>query len=536
MIRRLACVSTTLLWLLCLMLFATLPAPAQEEVQTGPEVIDEDYHDTSIPVSEMAPEPALGSSQQVVIPLRRRPGPPIVSPEPDAVSQDLRQAPLVGTTNLLNFDGASANDDGTVTGFVFVPPDTNASVGATQVVETVNIVYKVFSKSTGKLVLGPKAMSSIWSGFGGVCGNSSNSFTDPVVVYDKAAGRWLITIAASADGFNTGVECIAVSKTSDATGAYNRYAFSFGANNFNDYPKFGVWPDAYYASYNMFSSGIFSGAKVCAYNRAAMLAGTTAKAVCFQRTTTDFGFLPSDLDGSGVATAGEPNFFLELFSSTTLHLFKFHVNFTPPASGTFTGPKVLTVSSYTQACAATGTCIPQPPGDGTQLDSLGDRLMFRLAYRNFKGTGAHEALVVTHSVKSGVRWYEIRSPNATTPTVFQQGTITSGSTSLWMGSIGMDKVGDIAVGFSESSSTIHPAIAYTGRVPTDMPGTMESIDVAFKGKGSQNGGVSRWGDYTSMSIDPSDDCTFWYANEYIPSDGNFNWNTRLNSFKFTGCM
>ena len=136
---------------------------------------------------------------------------------------------------------------------------------------------------------------------------------------------------------------------------------------------------------------------------------------------------------------------------------------------------------------------------------------------------------------SGVRWYEIRSPNGT-PTVFQKGTITSGSTSLWMVSIGMDKAGDIAVGFSESSSSIHPAIAYTGRVPTDTLGTMESIFVVKSGAGSQNGGLSRWGDYTSISIDPSDDCTFWYANEYIPSNGSFNWHTRLNSFKFAGCI
>ena len=522
--------------LLCLMLFAIVLTPAQEDVQIGPEVVEEDYHDTSIPLREMVPVPPLGTSQRVVIPLRRRPWPPIVSSEPEAVSQNLEQGPLVSTTNKLNFDGASANDDGTVTGFVSAPPDTNGSVGATQVLETVNIVFKVFSKSTGGLVLGPRAISSIWSGFGGVCGNSSNSFTDPVVLYDKGAGRWLITIAASHDNFKSGVECIAVSTTSDATGAYNRYSFSFGTNRFNDYPKFGVWPDAYYASYNVFSHSSFVGAKVCAYNRTAMIAGTSATSICFQRSTSDFSFLPSDLDGSTAPPAGEPNFYLELATSTTLKLFKFHVNFST-SSGTFTGPTTLTVPSYTEACPATGTCIPQT-GTTQQLDSLGDRLMFRLAYRNLT---THESLAASHSVKtsvaaSGVRWYEIRSPNATTPTVFQKGTITSGSTSLWMGSIGMDKAGDIAVGFSESSSSIHPAIAYTGRVPTDTLGTMESIFVVKSGAGSQNGGLSRWGDYTSMSIDPSDDCTFWYANEYIPSNGSFNWHTRLNSFKFTGCM
>jgi len=396
-----------------------------------------------------------------------------------------------------------------------------------------NISFQVFSKSTGRTVFGPAEISSIFSGVPGACG-SGPDYTDPVALYDKAAGRWLVTILASSDGFKTGFECFAVSITSDATGSYNRYAFSFSPN-LNDDPKFGVWPDAYYGSYNMFSASAFLGAKVCAYSRGAMLAGKTALSICFQRPTSDFTLLPSDLDGHTAPPAGEPNFLLELATSTTLNLFKFHVDFTTPANSTFTGPTMLTVPSFTEACAATGTCIPQP-GTTQRLDSLGDRMMFRLVYRKF---ASHEALVATHSEKtsaaaSGVRWYEIRNPN-TSPTVFQRGTVTAGSTSLWMGSIGMDKVGDIALGFSESSSSLHPAVAYIGRVPTDPPGTMESIDVTFKGNGSQTSSLSRWGDYSSVSIDPSDDCTFWYANEYIPSNGIFNWHTRLNSFKFTSC-
>ena len=539
-IGTLVAVPATVASLLCLMLLATLAAPAQE-VQTNPQVINEDYHDTSIPVSEMVQGvPFVGVSPQFVLPVRRKPGLTVVSPEPDAATQDLQEIQMVGTTNKLNFDGVFDRDHD-------APPDTNASVGSTQVVETVNTSYQVFNKSTGASVFGPAEISSIFTNVPGACGLGSRGFySDPVVEYDKAAGRWLVTILASPDRFNTGVECIAVSATSNATGSYHRYAFSFGTNNLNDYPKFGVWPDAYYASYNMFNAFTgFSGARVCAYQRSAMVAGLTAISICFQRSVAsgDFSFLPSDLDGSGIGSAGEPNFFVELGEtcSTTcnlLDLFKFHVNFTTPSLSTFTGPKALTVASFTLACGGL-TCIPQT-GTTQQLDSLGDRLMFRLAYRNFTGTGAHESLVATHSVRtstaaSGVRWYEIRNPNGT-PIVFQQGTVASGSTALWMGSIGMDKDGDIAVGFSESSSSIHPKIAYTGRVPSDPSGTMESINVVFSGAGSQTGGLNRWGDYTSISIDPSDDCTFWYANEYIPSNGSFNWHTRLNSFKFTGCM
>ena len=526
MITNCVGLATRLLSMLCLVFFAALPVSAQE-VQSAPEVIDEDYHDTSIPVRDIAPVAAPDGSRRVVVPLRRRPGPPIISSEPDAVTQNLEHGPLVSTTNKLNFNGVPICDG-------VAPPDTNASVGATQVLEVVNISFQVFSKSTGHSVFGPAEISHIFSGVPGACG-SGPDYTDPIALYDKAAGRWLVTILASSDGFKTGLECIAVSTTSDASGSYNRYVFSFGLDNLNDYPKFGVWPDAYYGSYNMFSPSAFLGAKVCAYSRGAMLAGKTALSICFQPRPTDFTLLPSDLDGHTAPPAGEPNFFLELATSTALNLFKFHVNFTTPANSTFAGPTRLAVPSFTEACAATGTCIPQP-GTTQRLDSLGDRMMFRLAYRRFAG---HEALVATHSVKtsaaaSGVRWYEIRNPN-TSPIVFQRGTVTAGSTSLWMGSIGMDKVGNIALGFSESSSSLHPAIAYTGRVPTDPLGIMESIDVTFKGNGSQTSGLSRWGDYSSISIDPIDDCTFWYANEYIPTNGILNWHTRLNSFKFTSC-
>ena len=382
MITNCVGLAARLLSMFCLVFFAALPVSAQE-VQSAPEVIDEDYHDTSIPVRDMTPVAAPDGSRRVLVPLRRRPGPPIISSEPDAVSQNLEHSPLVNTTNELNFDGVPIRDG-------IAPPDSNASVGATQIVEVVNISYQVFSKSTGHSVFGPAEISHIFSGFAGVCG-SGPDYNDPIVLYDKAAGRWLVTILASSDGFKTGLECIAVSATSDATGSYHRYAFSFQPN-LNDYPKFGVWPDAYYGSYNMFNaSKVFLRAEVCAYPRGAMLAGNAAPSICFQRGATDFTLLPSDLDGQTSPPAGEPNFFLELATSSALNLFKFHVNFMTTAESTFTGPTRLTVPSFTEACAPTGTSIPQP-GTTQRLDSLGDRMMFRLAYRKFAG---HEALVAT---------------------------------------------------------------------------------------------------------------------------------------------
>src|SRR5215471_12991006 len=337
---------------------------AQEEVQTNAEIIEATAHDISLPLRSM---PQVAPRQhQMVIPLHRRPGAPIVGTGFDDVLQTLPM-PNVGTKNLLSFNGISDRDG-------VAPPDTNASVGATQVVETVNTSYQVYDKTTGNSILGPNEISSVFAGLTGPCGSSHNFFSDPVVLYDKAAGRWLVTILASTNRFATGVECIAVSKTNDATGAYFRYSFSFGSN-LPDYPKFGVWPDAYYASYNIFnSSGFFVGPKVCAYNRTKMLMGTKGTAVCFQRSTSDFSFLPSDLDGATAPPTGTPNFFVELGTSTTLDLFKFHVNFS--GGSTFTGPTALTVSSFGEACGG-GTCIPQA-GTSTKLDSLGDRVMFRL--------------------------------------------------------------------------------------------------------------------------------------------------------------
>jgi hypothetical protein len=266
-----------------------------------------------------------------------------------------------------------------------------------------------------------------------------------------------------------------------------------------------------------------------------MLTGAKAKAVCFQKST-EFSFLPSNLDGATAPPSGEPSFFVDLSTSTSLHLYRFHVDFANPSKSTFKGPITIPVKAYTMACGG-GTCIPQP-STTQKLDSLADRLMFRLAYRNF---GDHESLVVSHSVLtskavSGERWYEIRDPNGS-PKVFQQGTVAHSGNALWMGSIAMDKAGDMALAFSESNATtVHPSLSFTGRVPSDPPNKMESVARIFTAKGSATD-ASRWGDYSSMVVDPSDDCTFWYVNQYLPTIGPaLNFKTRVASLKFPTCQ
>jgi len=455
-----------------------------------------------------------------------------ISNVPDAVAQSevLRQ---VATTSLLNFDGITDAQGGS-----FVPPDTNAAVGATQVVETVNVAYAVYDKTTGAQLMAPTNIQTLYAPLGGEC--ATGNVSDPVATYDKAAGRWLITMIAFNNTFTINDSCVAVSTSSDATGTFHLYKFSYGTT-LPDYPKLGVWPDAYYVTTDSFpNGGFFTGAETCALDRTNMLAGNAAKMICFKRRTSDFALLPADLDGATAPPAGSPNYEMDLASSTKLNLYKFHVDFSVPTNSTFTGPTTLTVASYTDACASTGVCIVQP-SPGEKLDALGDRLMYRLAYRNF---GDHEALVVNHSIKatgtgnapSAVRWYEVRSPGSS-PVVFQQGTVGGGTSSVarWMGSIGMDKVGDIALGYTKSNSTVKPSIEYVGRIPTDALGKMESAKGIIAGTGVQTNSFNRWGDYSSMAIDPTDDCTFWYTQEYYKTTGSFNWNTRLASFKFTGC-
>jgi len=453
------------------------------------------------------------------------------------VPEDLVQSevlPQVGTTSLLNFDGITDSEGGG-----FVPPDTNASVGATQVVETVNVAYAVYDKTTGAQILAPTNIQTLYAPLGGQCG--TGNLSDPVATYDKAAGRWLITMIAFDNSFTGNDLCVAVSTSSDATGTYHVYSFSYGTTT-PDYPKLAVWPDAYYVTSNSFPfGGSFSGAETCALDRTNMLAGSAATMICFQRGTSDFSLLPADLDGATAPPAGSPNYQMELASSKTLKVYKFHVDFLVPTNSTFIGPTVLPVAAYTEACPVTGTCIRQS-SPGELLDSFGDRLMHRLAYRNF---GTHEALVANHSIRaigtghaaSMVRWYEIRSPGSS-PFVFQRGAVGGGTSGVarWMGSIAMDKNGDIALGYSKSGRRVKPSIEYVGRIPTDVKGKMESPKLIVAGTGVQQSSSNRWGDYSSMAIDPGDDCTFWYAQEYYTTTGAFNWVTRLASFKFTGCV
>ena len=523
--------STATALLLSLVVFAsiftplTLSAQHRAHVQNGPREYVEDHHDSSLPLLDMIqlnPQPMVHLEPWVrpEMPLPPRNYPAHVT---DPVLQTGNPlAPLAATIGL-NFEG---NDFDTVCNCA--PPDTNGAVGTTQYVQLVNTVFKIYDKATGNLVAGPTATNTLWSGFGGTCSTANDG--DGTVAFDKLANRWVFQqFVVSSTPY---MDCIAVSQTSDATGAYNRYAFSFGTSDFPDYPKLGVWPDAYYESFNIFLNGAsFIGPDACAVDRTNMLTGGAARPIqCFQQSSSLNPLLPADLDGTTAPPAGEPNFFMTFGSSGTLELFKYHVDFSTPANSTFTGPTNISVAAFTPA---PGTVAQPSPGEA--LDTLSDRPMYRLFYRNFS---THESVGFNHSIgnPSGIRWYEIQNPNGT-PTVAQQGTFTPDSSNRWMGSTAMDSAGDQAIGYSvtNSSTGLDPTVRVAGRTPTDPSGTMETELNVVTGTGVQEATANRWGDYSAMQVDPVDDCTFWFTEEYIKTTGSFNWATRIANFKFANC-
>jgi len=468
-----------------------------------------------------------------------------------------RPAP-VGNTNPGGVDPLAARSQGTIGAFAepkaatsgvpvdpnarVAPPDTTGDLGPNHYVQWVNLRYAVYTVSrdtSGNITAFnpmagfPKQGNAIWQGFGGACEAYNDG--DPLVQYDQFADRWVMTqFAVSAQPYT---QCVAVSTSPDPTGTYYRYAYSYG-RDFNDFPKMGVWPDGYYITYNMFRSGrSFVGNDVCAFERDKMLVGASARQICV-RTTSSHSLVPADIEGTTLPPAGSANPLLSITSSA-LYAWRYKVNWTA-GTATLTGPSTVPGVSFSRACGG-GTCIPQP-GTTQQLDSLGDRLNYRLSYRNF---GTHESMVINHAVATnnttGIRWYELRNASGQTlgaaaPVVHQQGTFSPDSTYRWMGSAAIDKTGGIAVGYNVSSSTLKPSIRYAYRGPSDALGVMGNETNVLAGSGSQLTNLARWGDYSTLSVDPIDGCTMVFTTEYLPSDGTFNWTTYIYSFKLSTCQ
>jgi len=469
----------------------------------------------------------------------------------------------------LSFEGLSSQDNVSVAGIGLSPPDTNGDVGPNHYVQVTNVLFRVWDKNGNPLTAALR-LSSLFVPLGGACTLPPGK-GDPVVLYDPLADRWLVSqlgfvTSASAPYF----ECIAISQTSDPTGAYYLYAFQIPNNEFPDYPKLGVWPDGYYMTVNQFTNGgPQNGTGAYAFNRARMLEGDPdANLIYFDLDRTSHpegivGMLPSDFDGLIAPPEGRPNTFAYFTSvvfgdpSDGLRLFDFHADFSDPSKSTFIerdeSPVPVAAFSPTSPLGRRDILQPPlpPPFDNTTnaLDSIPDRLMHRLQYRN---TGNAESLVANHTVgapgstilgtfRAGIRYYQLSSSGGGPFAVAEQATYApNDGLNRWMGSAATDNQGNLAVGFSTSSTNSFPSVAFAGRLASDLPGGLfQGENTIVQGSGVQTSAGNRWGDYSALTVDPSDDCTFWYTNEYYSAASQVaspvGWLTRVGHSKFSTC-
>ncbi len=383
-----------------------------------------------------------------------------------------------------------------------------------------------------------------------------NNDGDPIVLYDSYSNRWFASQFAL-PSFPNGpfYQCSAVSQTSDPTGAWYRYQYQWPTNKMNDYPKFGVWPDAYYMTANQFNAGSLSwgGAGVVAFERAAMLQGLPAQAVYFDLFPVNSnygGMLPADADGATPPPAGAPGLFAEWDDSTwigpndAVRIWEFVVDWVTPGNSTFgvagnPNYTLTTTNVDPDMCGFARNCIPQP-STTARLDAISDRIMHRLQYRNM---GGHQSMVTNHTVDANgadhaaPHWFELRNSGAGW-VLHQEGVYAPDATHRWMGSAAMDSTGNIALGYSASSTSVFPSVWYAGRLAGDPLGTLPQGEGSIvNGTGSQTDlSNSRWGDYSAMGVDPVDDCTFWYTQEYVQTTGTNTWKTRIGEFKFPNCV
>jgi hypothetical protein len=542
--------------------------------------------DTSKPLRELA-KAASASARRQHVRLGTERGPTVKDKgfSGDAAVQDTSAATAAATIGgtIANFEGLGQQDNFNVLARRVNPPDPVGDVGPNHYVEMVNLTFAVYSK-TGTRLLGPVDLGALWAGF--PIEDCTDESGDPIVLYDQTTDRWLLT-QFTTRGLNPATptlpfyNCVAVSQTGDPTGAYFRYAFITQADEedggyfFPDYPKYGVWRDTYILTTRDFGFDDRYGISVYGLEKNKLVDGDpAARAVQFFLEDRDVpinligdGLLPPDLDGSTkpksdvpapiVGTQDDGGPYGATFDALNIWEFDVKWRSTPVASIVLkTQLPVAAFDSIFPCGVAPGSqppdsrdCLPQPGvTDGSRyLDILSyrQRPTWRLAYRN---KGAYETMVTNQSVEAlpgvaGARWYEIRRTGGAY-SVHQQGTYAPGDgVHRWMGSIAADKNGNMALGYSVVNGTdVFPGIRYTGRLAGDPLGQMTLGEATVvNGTAAQTHVNSRWGDYTSMNVDPVDDCTLWYVNEYYTVEGaaqaplGNGWQTRIASFKLPGC-
>ena len=561
------CLAVAGLFVLTTAALAADPARIDPRAKFSTEVA----HDLSRPLSSLSRAPQrqpswLVPTEDGLIDIRPERG-PIATGQRTGVDGALQidAGPAAAATiaaPLANFEGLSNQDNFNTFGFRVNPPDPVGAVGPNHYVEMINLVFAVYSK-TGALLLGPVDTGTLWAGF--AVTDCTDPSGDPVVLYDQFADRWILSqfTTAGPEYFN----CVAISQTPDPTGAYYRYAFSTGLN-FPDYPKYGLWTDSYVITTREFGPTVEYGIGVYALEKNKMINGLPgARAVSFFLDGNDpdilplvgDGLLPAYIDGKqkpdplvpipivGTQDAGAA--YGAAFDA--LNIWELDVKWRSTPTASLALKTQLPVAEFDSIfpCAPTSRdCLPQPgitnPAQYLDILSYRQRPTWRLAYRNFK---SYEALVTSQSVEAvpgvaGMRWYELRRTNGVY-SVHQQGTFAlPDGAHRWMGSVAMDHMGNIGLGYSVvNGTTVFPGIRYTGRLSGDPLGKMTlGEEVIINGSGVQRTTNSRWGDYTSLNIDPSDDCTFWYVNEYYTAAGQASsvagWQTRIASFNLPGCV
>ncbi|HYZ20288.1 MAG TPA: hypothetical protein VE615_12135 [Gaiellaceae bacterium] len=470
-------------------------------------------------------------------------------------------APNAMPSPLFSFEGPNQEDNFRTQGRRVNPPDPVGDVGMHHYVAMDNLTFAIYSK-TGAVLYGPAAIGSLWQNFPVTDCAGGNG--DPIVVFDEISNRWILTQFTS-QGPDEFWNCVAVSTTDDPLGSYARYAFSTG-EWFPDYPKYGLMPEALYITTREFGPldtdyriGIY------AIDRHALVeAQPDPSVVAFYLTDgidplyrLGDGLLPADLDGKRHPPPHSPEYFAGTMDDgafygaprDAINWYGANVDFSHPDDSTFGLIAELPTAPFDSIypCApGARDCLPQPgitdPNQYLDILSYRQRPTYRLQYRNFR---THESLVTTQSVEArpsqaGMRWYEIRNPQD--PVIHQQGTYApNDGVHRWMGSVASDRKGNIALGYSVVNGTsVFPGIRYAGRLAGDPLGELSQGEAVLQnGSGVQRTVNSRWGDYTSLNVDPKDDCTFYYINEYYTAASEqtslAGWLTRIGAFRFPGC-
>ncbi len=449
--------------------------------------------------------------------------------------------PVTGAARYVNTGGTRINTDGMQAGTGNA--GVSGAAGEQQYVQLVGASVAVYRKHDGVLQSAPASLQALFAG-AGLDACTAAGAGAPQVLYDQLEKRWLLSWLAGAPGRH--VQCIALSTSADAAGSYYRYAMRIAGGGGEalqaDDARMALWPDAYYFTFNLFDNeqGVYRGPRICALGRLALLRGRDAAIRC-QDPGAAFGpAVAASVEGDAAPPMGTPAPVLSLDFTDDGHGSRLLLWRFPLAGAAIKAPIAITVAPFRVACFdAQGACIGQPH-PGATLYASADRLLPRAVYRH-DGTAS---LVLAHAVRhgdeaTGMRWYELRGVLHAAPDavhVYQQGTHAPDSDHRAMGGIGIDKAGNIALAYSVAGPFTPPGVRYTGRERSDPPGRMQSEEVVVNGNGVQPGGVRALAASGALTLDPTDNCTFWYTQHYLPVTGPASWHTRIASFKFRNCM